>query len=81
MKFIEEFVHQNINKRIIFTECKYEEDTFGMYANSSEEYWTEKMNYKLSDLANFIDAWNETTGTWKTIYEYCELNCNLQPFR
>ena len=68
---------------LIYTwfECVYEQGTFGLYANSSEEYWTQIKNYKLSDLVFFIDTWNETIGTWKRIFEYYKLNNNLQLFR
>ena len=53
----------------------YEENTFGLYANSSQEYWAQidrrsNFYYKLSDLVDFIDAWNETSSTWNRIYDY-----------
>ena len=50
----------------------YEENTFGLYANSSQEYWAQidrrsNFYYKLSDLVHFIDTWNETSLTWNRI--------------
>ena len=52
----------------VFTECVYETGKFGLYANSSEEYWTQINGYKLSDLVYFIDAWNGASSTWNRIY-------------
>ena len=54
----------------ILTECVYERETFGLFANSSKEYWTQINGYKLSDIVYFFDAWNGTSSTWNRIYDY-----------
>ena len=54
----------------ILTECVHKSESFELFANSKEEYWTQTTGYKLSDLVDFIDAWNGTSSTWNRIYDY-----------
>ena len=49
---------------------------FGLYANSSEAYWSDinlRVRYKLSDLVQYIDTWNESSLTWNRISENSQL--------
>ncbi len=59
---------------VIFSGCIYENNDFGLYANSKEEYWSEidgrfEMYYKLKDLVFFIEVWNTTSTNWNRVYD------------
>ena len=58
--------------------CVYNEDDFGLYANSQEEYWSEiddrLVRYKLKDLVKLIDVWNGTSKKWNRVFHDREDN-------
>ncbi len=51
-------------------ECVYKADEFGLYGNSTEEYWS-KLYPSLFDLTTWIrevSEWNQSLGSWDIIY-------------
>ena len=41
----------------------YSEEEWGVYANSTEEYWT-KVDYKIENMVDHFDIWNEHSLNW-----------------
>jgi hypothetical protein len=62
-----------INFYLFYVECLYEDGKWGVYANSTDEYWMEmrnrQENYNISNFLEFIDIWNKSTSDWMRIYD------------
>ena len=44
-------------------DCEYGEYEWGVYANSTEEYWT-KVDYKTENMVDHFDKWNDSSLNW-----------------
>ena len=73
----------NIHKcNNLFIECIYKDRFWGIYANSTDEYWSEMRNrsekYNIEDFIEYFEIWNETTSSWDRLYERLTVNNTLR---
>ena len=58
----------------------YDEEEWGVYANSAEEYWS-KVDYKIENMIDHFDIWNDHSQNWNNRTNITDMSNTEKYFR